>query len=226
MERISGPTAGRRQRCDRTAHAARASGERGPFVLAGHSAGGIYVLNFAHLFPEQVAGVVLLDSMSPEQYTKVDGWPAFYEMFRRASAVLAPLSRFGIGRVVYSSAYAGLPAQARNEQRAFWATPRHGRSVRAEFSEVRTAMTEAQSLTTLGDRPLVVVTAEKDAEGGWMTAQNELAALSTNSVHRLLPNATHSMLVDDRATAARSSSAIKEVVNAARTKTALTDKAA
>ena len=55
-------------------------------------------------------------------------------------------------------------------------------------------MTEAQSLTTLGDRPLVVLTAEKDAQGGWMAAQDELAALSTNSVHRTLPNADHAML--------------------------------
>ena len=74
------------------------AGEHGPFVLAGHSAGGIYVLNFAHLYPEQVAGVVLLDSMHPEQYTKIAGWPAFYEMFRRASAVLPSLSRLGVGR--------------------------------------------------------------------------------------------------------------------------------
>jgi Serine aminopeptidase, S33 len=57
------------------------AGESGPFVLAGHSAGGIYVLNFAHLYPEQVAGVVLLDSMHPEQYTKITSWPAFYELF-------------------------------------------------------------------------------------------------------------------------------------------------
>ena len=60
------------------------AGERGPFVLAGHSAGGIYVLNFAHLYPNDVAGVVLLDSMHPEQYTKIASWPTFYEMFRRA----------------------------------------------------------------------------------------------------------------------------------------------
>src|SRR4051812_22484398 len=46
------------------------AGERGPFVLAGHSAGGIYVQNFAALFPGDVAGVVLLDSMHPEQYTR------------------------------------------------------------------------------------------------------------------------------------------------------------
>ena len=202
------------------------AGERGPFVLAGHSAGGIYVLNFAHLFPKQVAGVVLLDSMSPEQYTKIDGWPAFYEMFRRASAVLAPLSRFGIGRVMYSSAYAGLPAQARDEQRAFWATPRHSRSVRDEFSEIRTAMKEAQSLTTLGDKPLFVLTAEKGAQGGWMAAQNEMAALSSNSRHQLLPNATHDMVVADKNTTAQSSRAITDVVNAARNETALTGKAA
>ena len=47
--------------CDR-------AGEHGPYVLAGHSAGGLYVLNFAHLYPNQIAGVVLLDSMHPEQY--------------------------------------------------------------------------------------------------------------------------------------------------------------
>ena len=202
------------------------AGERGPFVLAGHSAGGIYVLNFAHLYPEQVAGVVLLDSMHPEQYTRIAGWPAFYEVFRRVSAVLPSLSRFGIGRAMYGSAYAGLPPRARDEQRAFWATPRHGRSVRDEFAEIRTAMKQARSLTTLGDTPLVVMTAQKDAEGGWMDAQNELAALSTNSIHQLLPNATHAMMVEDKATAARSSRAIKEVVDAVRTRTPLTRQAA
>ena len=119
------------------------AGERGPFVLAGHSAGGIYVLNFAHLYPEQVAGVVLLDSMPPTSTRRSTSWPAFYEMFRRASAVLPSLSRFGVGRLMYGSGYSGLPAQARDEQRAFWATPRHGRSVRDEFSEIRTAMAEA-----------------------------------------------------------------------------------
>src|SRR6185369_14925576 len=98
------------------------------------------------------------------------------------------------GRALYASAYGDLPARARDEERAFWATPRHSRSVRDEFSQLRTAMDEAKSLTTLGDRPLVVLTAEKDAEGGWSAAQNELAALSTNRAHRLLPNATHSML--------------------------------
>ena len=72
-------------------------------MLAGHSAGGIYALNFARLFPEDVAGVVLLDSMHPEQYERMPSWPGFYEMFRRASAVMPSLSRLGVGRLVYDT---------------------------------------------------------------------------------------------------------------------------
>ena len=177
------------------------AGEDGPYVLAGHSAGGLYVLDFARLYPDDVAGVALLDSMSPHQYTAIDGWPAFYEMYRRASAVMPSLSRFGVGRLMYSSS--DLPAPARDQERAFMATPRVARSVRDEFSQIRTTMSEAQALRTLGDRPLVVLTAEKGALGGWLDAQNELAALSTNSVHRTLPNAEHKMITEQQETAAK-----------------------
>jgi pimeloyl-ACP methyl ester carboxylesterase len=197
------------------------AGEQGPFVLGGHSAGGIYALNFAHRYPGEVAGMVLLDSMHPEQYTRISDWKTFYETFRRASAVMPVFNRLGVGRILYRNAYDGLPAVARDEQRAFWSTPRHWRSVRDEFSELRTAMTQAKH-TTLGDRPLVVVTAEKDAQGGWMEAQNQLTTLSTNSTHRVLRNASHSMINEDRATAARASSAITDVVHAVRTGAPLT----
>ncbi|MDN5763470.1 MAG: alpha/beta hydrolase [Microlunatus sp.] len=37
----------------------------GPYVLAGHSFGGLYILSFAAQFPDQVAGLVLLDSTAP-----------------------------------------------------------------------------------------------------------------------------------------------------------------
>src|ERR671925_332710 len=37
----------------------------GPYVLAGHSFGGLYVLTFAARYPEEVAGMVLVDSTAP-----------------------------------------------------------------------------------------------------------------------------------------------------------------
>ena len=197
------------------------AGETGPFVLAGHSAGGIYVLNFAHLYPDQVAGVVLLDSMHPEQYTRIPTWPGFYEMFRRASALLPSLSRLGVSRIIADNAYTGLPQPARNQERAFLSTPRHNRSIRDEFSELRTAMHQAGALTSLGGRPLIVVTAQKGAAAGWMEAQDDLATLSTNVAHRVLPNATHASLTEDAVTAGQSTYAISDVVDAVRTGTPL-----
>jgi pimeloyl-ACP methyl ester carboxylesterase len=43
------------------------SGERGPFVLVGHSFGGMNAQLFARRYPYLVAGVVLVDSSNPEQ---------------------------------------------------------------------------------------------------------------------------------------------------------------
>jgi pimeloyl-ACP methyl ester carboxylesterase len=37
----------------------------GPYVLAGHSFGGLHILAFAANYPDQVAGMVLLDSTAP-----------------------------------------------------------------------------------------------------------------------------------------------------------------
>jgi hypothetical protein len=37
----------------------------GPYVMAGHSFGGLYVLAFAARYPDEVAGLVLLDSTEP-----------------------------------------------------------------------------------------------------------------------------------------------------------------
>jgi pimeloyl-ACP methyl ester carboxylesterase len=42
-----------------------------PYVLVGHSIGGIYVRKYAALYPTEVKGLVLLDSSHEEQFTRV-----------------------------------------------------------------------------------------------------------------------------------------------------------
>jgi len=195
------------------------AGEPGPYVLAGHSAGGIYVLNFANTFPQDVAGVVLLDSMHPDQYQQMASWPGFYEMFRRASAVMPSLSRLGIGRLVYGTQYGDLPEPQREQERAFLSTPRHNRSVRDEFHMIRTAMDQAAGLHSLGAVPLAVVTAASGAEADWFPMQDDLATLSTNSLHRVIEDAAHATLVENEDTADQSAEAILEVVTSVRTST-------
>lgn len=42
-----------------------------PYVLLGHSLGGLYQYRFAQLYPEEVAGMVLLDPSHPDQWTRI-----------------------------------------------------------------------------------------------------------------------------------------------------------
>lgn len=72
--------------------------EIGPFVLAGHSFGGLFSANFAHHYPELVAGVVLLDSTPPWNVAYV-GRLSFKTVLRKAWwGALA--SHFGLRRLV------------------------------------------------------------------------------------------------------------------------------
>ena len=64
--------------------------------------------------------------------------------------------------------------------------------------------------------PLIVLSAGTGTLPGWAAQQNDLATLSTASVHRRIPGATHASLIEDRVDAAQSSRAIRDVVKAAR----------
>jgi pimeloyl-ACP methyl ester carboxylesterase len=180
------------------------AGEPGPYVLVGHSLGGAYVLDFAARFPAQVAGVVLVDSMSPDQFTRLPDYAGFYDVMHRASGLLPSVARLGIGRIAGYSA-------------------RDARGFRDEVAEIPTALKSAQRLESVGSKPLMVVTAGKGQQAGWAGAQDDLATLSTNSVHRVVPDATHDSLLDDRADAAVSSRAIRDVIQSVRVATPLSD---
>ena len=193
----------------------------GPYVLVGHSSGGAYVKVFAHQYPAQVAGMVLLDAQPSTAYTRLPGWATFYAGLRKYTGLAPSLARVGAMRLFYSTAVGGLPGAARTEERNDWSTAKHNRSMRDEVAALRTALTQSQALTTLGGKPLFVLTAEKDMQKGWMPLQDEMVGLSSNSVHRVIPDATHASLTEDRQMAGLSAQAIADVVTAVRTGTPL-----
>ena len=176
---------------------------------------------FAATYPDEVAGMVLLDGQSPYVYTQLPGWKTFYSMFTRGEALLPSLSRIGITRIGNTFTYNGLPPQARDEERADWSTAGHYRALHDELAQLRTSLTEAQQLTSFGDKPLIVVTAGKDAQEGWLPLQDKMALLSSNSSHRVLPDATHSSLIEDQHDSTGASAAIIDVVHAVRSGTPL-----
>jgi pimeloyl-ACP methyl ester carboxylesterase len=177
----------------------------GPYVLAGHSVGGTYALVYAQQYPSQVAGVALVDSSTPYQFDLPD-YPSFYSTWRRVSALFPTAARAGITRIF------GL------------GTPREVRADHNEFAELPTAFKQAQALTTLGSKPLVVLTADLGQQAGWSASQDKLALLSSSHAHRTTRGATHTALLDNQHYARITSLAIKAVVFSARSGVSLTEK--
>jgi pimeloyl-ACP methyl ester carboxylesterase len=199
------------------------SGNPGPYVPVGHSSGGVYVRIFAAKYPDEVAGMVLLDAQPPDPFTSLPGYPAFYSSTPTLYGVLPSFARLGVLRLAYASAFGDLPEPARDQERADQPSVRLQVSARDEIAQLRASLQEARALTSLGALPLVVVTAGSEAQAGWVAAQDGLVALSTNVSHRILPHMEHTALITSESGAAASSKAILDVVAAVRTGTALAD---
>ena len=186
-------------------------------MLVGHSAGGTYAMTYAALYPGDVAGMVLLDSMSPHEFSEMPGFATEQSMMSRGLGVLPSLTRLGVARILPTSVWSSLPEPQASQVQVFASSPRGMRNMRDEQSMYRTVFEEAKMLTSLHDKPLVVVTATESLQkDGWSELQDRLAALSTNSRHRVA-DATHSGVVDDKASYESSVQAIVDVVQSVRT---------
>lgn len=179
------------------------AGEHGPYVMVGHSTGGTYAMTYAAQYPDQVAGMVLLDSSSPEQFTALPSFEGQYAVMRRGMALLPSLDRLGVGRLVAAVSGSGLDQPAAAEVTALTASAHGARNVRDEVSMLPEIFAQAQSLKTFDDRPLAVLTAteSRDQTAGWAAAQDQLAALSTNTVHRVVDSTHEGLLVDQHGSA-------------------------
>ena len=214
-----GPQDGREVAADLHALLARA-GEHGPYVLAGHSSGGTLAMTYAARYPAQVAGLVLLDSSSPHQYTDQPDFAGTFAMMRRLLPVMPALGRVGALHLIPASTATALSPEAAAEVRAFATSPRGATNMRDEQAQLLAVFRQAQALTSFDPKPLAVVTARENADGtkGWAAAQNRMAALSTNSTH-WTADTTHVGLLDDANGSTHSVRAITAVVTAVRTGT-------
>jgi pimeloyl-ACP methyl ester carboxylesterase len=192
----------------------------GPYVLAGHSFGGLYALTFAARYPDEVAGMVLVDSTAPASAATPAAAPRLepgaYDLMSRFSALVSASARLGLGQLFGQLAADGLPPQVQDEVRARSATVGSVRSTVDEYLLAGSSTAQAASLVDFAGKPLVVLTAGRGSSAGSSEAQDRLATLSTDSVHRVVSDATHADLVADREKAAATSQAIHEVLSSLR----------
>ena len=204
------------------------AGIEGPYVLAGHSNGGLYARMYDARYSEEVAGVVLVDSSHPEQFTRSAQGRAMYERFRRQAAIFALFSRLGVIRLFnLFPAHPDLPPQQREKIEAFNSSTRQASATVEEFRVTPQTSAQVRSAGSLGDKPLAVISASEHLPPGWPPPgwpemQEELAALSSDSIHRVVEGANHESLLYEKRDAQVTSAAIVEVVEAVRNDQPLT----
>jgi pimeloyl-ACP methyl ester carboxylesterase len=194
----------------------------GPYVLAGHSFGGLYVRSYAAKYPEEVAGLVLIDSTAAKSTPVAAQKASSYSVLKHLSSLAATTSRLGVGRLIADTGFSDLPPRYRDDARTTAATGKEMAGFLDEFGVANRSEAEAGRLRSLDAKPLIVLTADRGNSKGWMAAQNKTATLSTNSLHRIESGATHAAFVEDPDHATAVTRAIHDVVVSVRTGEPLT----
>ena len=191
-----------------------------PYVLVGHSFGGLYARAFADEYADEVAGLVLIEAFHPDNRTRL-GLP---ETMPNAPdegqiAVGQFLSRLGFFRLVsFAPVDAALPEQQQQELRAYYTSPKYLDQVRAITGAFPALLAQVRDTGDLADRPLTVVlgTASENWTGEMRTMQDELTALSVNGRQFVVDGADHLSLVHNQEHAHHTTQAILEMVQTVR----------
>jgi len=163
------------------------AGIAGPYVLVGHSLAGKNVRMFALLYPDQVAGMVLIDARS--EYVDARTSPAedkaFQQMFAAQAGAFRVARGLGLVRLICAGVVGAPPLST--ETRAAMAmiayAPSSLATGTAEARQRATNDAQLAAAPSLGDRPLMVLASEQNMTQttNWADAQHLLAGLSTHS---------------------------------------------
>ena len=196
-------------------HAALAAAhEPAPYVMVGHSLGGPYIMEFTKQFGGDVAGLVFVDASHPDQVQRfkqllgkdLDGGMTPYKI----AAALAPI---GVPRLFWPKEDSShVPEQAMAMATAYG--PMSLGPMLAEAGAMSHTFAEAGTFRTLGDRPVVVLSAMKPLDAKilaavdisreqatrfqqmWLEMHNEEAGWSSRSTHREFTDSTHYIQFD------------------------------
>jgi pimeloyl-ACP methyl ester carboxylesterase len=180
----------------------------GPYILVGHSFGGYNQLAFESLHPDQVVGIVLVDSSHPDQLHRLPGSSIEEEAAEMRWKVLA--APFGVQRLMgwcrddYTFPHAPFGwKQVAPVAMALDCRTSTFRATRDEMLAFRQSGKQVATVTTLHALPLIVLSHDPQlgagfppaiaaqAEKQWNAMQEELRALSTNSKRVIARTSMH-----------------------------------
>lgn len=190
---------------------------KGPYILVGHSMGGINMRIFETLYPNEVYGMVLVDASHEDQDKLFSALPQPKPPLKMRMTMFfikhVPL----IGWELISGG--NIPPKSKLFSDEEW---KYYLSVLNSYNSFVSTGKEKESFTanslalkkmnqSLGNMPLVVIThgmrpptddpallaAQNDAEKIWAQLQDQLAQLSTNSRHIIAYNSGHMIPLEE-----------------------------
>jgi|SRR5579872_1071818 len=192
----------------------QAAGEKGPYVLVGHSMGGYDIRVYTGQYPDDVAGMVLVDAShedqdltAPESIRKWGRADRKHPRWRKLKYFFQ--LHLGWARLTADHDAPAFWPKAFREEENFLTLPIKHQFATIDEDQVFSTLSAAQvrSAGDLGDRPLIVLTATtqddippeippKDAQAEediWVhQLQPELARLSTHG-KQIIVNSSHEM---------------------------------
>jgi pimeloyl-ACP methyl ester carboxylesterase len=167
----------------------------GPYVLVGHSAGGLSVRVFAHDYPADVAGVVLIDSMSPGD---AGATPSQMTLPSGIGWVLTLPARIGALRLLTGPLHLKphVAPEVAESYDAFSVTPQFLQAYLDEFMGVPVSQAQAGVVTSFGALPLIVLSRGLDQDPEWMEGQTDLLQLSSTSEQLIAATSGHNIEYD------------------------------
>lgn len=203
-------------------HAAlKAANLPGPYVLVGHSLGGLEARMFAERWPQEVAGMVLLDTSPAAEYLIEAGLPGFDEsrdMEKGRSEALRCAFLVANGPLDpshpdYPVCVPALPPETPAAFRKVWPQFFTKDFAVAKLSLITALYThryDSADSIRLGDKPLVVLSSDVGRETSgpqvtfwrgyrkqWFAQHEALARLSSRGVHRVVKDTSHMIHLDE-----------------------------
>ena len=189
--------------------------EAPPYIMVGHSLGGFTARGYAHFFPDQVAGLVMVDSSHEQQFQAI-----------AAAGYAKPLVPSRQKGFVIGNSYsipAGIPAELRSVAQRLAILPDAVRTLYDELGAMQLSARQAVTWLTLPDIPLVVLAHDSRTQARsdkarrmaqqWLQLQRELAERTPQGRFQLVPASGHFIQLDQPDVVTE---AIREVVATAR----------
>ena len=177
-----------------------------PYILVGHSFGGTLVRFFVNKYPEDVAGVIFVDSQCPDDERYLS--PELFKMVNQGlpGSFLKFANTFGLARLMFKGMFPNNKQYEYQNKIMPALLYKSADAVLEEQDQMGLIKKEASKIKSFGNIPLYVLTAAdekrfdssiKDRKlktemlSAWNKMQKDFLLLSTKSKQILVPNSGH-----------------------------------